>query len=292
MFCYHFVAEEDVMKKIWISGANGHVGQALKTILEPENYELLLTDKEEVDITVQEDVHQYMKLMRPDVLINCSGLTNLEECIENEDEAYHVNAIGARNLAAEAHNMNCKMIQLSTDDVFDCKEEQPINEFVIPSPTSVYGKSKYAGERFITSLNEHYVIIRSSWVYGTGHDYVDDVLTAVQKNTPIEASVNEFASPTSALELAKTIIFFIDHDYFGIYHCVCKGSCSRYEFAKEILRNINSDLEVIPNHSKQAHRSHYSVLDNMMLRLDGIGQPCDWKEALQHYLTHGGQTID
>ncbi|MGN1014557.1 MAG: dTDP-4-dehydrorhamnose reductase [Butyricicoccus sp.] len=282
------------MKKVWIVGASGHVGSALLKLLDCRKYELLVTDSKEVDVTNREDVHTQMKIVRPDVIINCAGMTDVAACAKDPDAAYRVNAIGARNLAMEAEMQQSKLIQISTDDVFDQSASTPYNEFDPVSPTTVYGKSKYAGERMITSLSSRFVIIRSSWVYGTGRDFVSMVLDALESGKPsLEVPVNQTSSPTSAKELACVITQFIDNDLYGVYHAVCTGSCNRYEYAREILRLTGNEhnLELIPIEEKSGVRPSYSVLDNMMLRLDGLKEPLDWKAALAEYLREtGGRT--
>ena len=117
------------MQKIWITGANGHVGSALTELLDCTEYQILTTDKEEVDITDLEQVKHYMHLYRPDVVINCAGLTDVGYCEEHIDEAYKVNAIGVRNIVLTASEIHAKLIHMSTDDVFDMVTERPYNEF-------------------------------------------------------------------------------------------------------------------------------------------------------------------
>lgn len=276
------------MKKVWIVGASGHVGSALLRQLDVLEYELLVTDAKEVDVTRRDAVRSYMKISRPDVIINCAGLTDLTACAENPDEAYRVNAIGARNLAMEAEQAEAKLIQLSTDDVFAQSASEPFNEFHPAQPRSVYGKSKHAGEQLVMSLSTRYTIIRSSWVYGTGNDFVSRVRKAAKEQTLLRVPVNQYAAPTSAKELAKIVAVFIDQDLFGVYHAVCTGSCSRYEFAQTILREMGATLELIPIEETDGARPEYSILDNMMLRLDGIEQPQPWETALAQYMQETG----
>ncbi|MDD3238771.1 MAG: dTDP-4-dehydrorhamnose reductase [Lachnospira sp.] len=281
------------MKTIWIVGASGHVGSALIKHLDCMQYELIETDKEDVDITNEEQVTRYMNINRPDVVINCAGYTDPQACKDNVDEAYKVNAVGVRNLAQAAQSIEAKLIQVSTDDVFDLAADRPYNEFDDMNPTSVYGKSKAAGERFVTQLMTRYVIVRSSWVYGIGKDFVDDVLNAA--NDPavktLDVNINRRAVPTSAKELVNVIDEFIDDDHYGIYHAVCSGgSCNQYEYAVEILKKAGKEgqLELIPVTESEDNRPEYSVLDNMMLRITGLEEPLDWKEALAEYINETG----
>ena len=278
------------MKKIWITGAEGHIGTALLDLLEGVEYQLLPTDIEEVDITKIDEVTQFVHVNRPDVVINCAGLTDVQECENNVDEAYRVNAIGVRNVALAANEVNAKVIQISTDDVFDKESRVPYNEFDNVHPRTIYGKSKEAGEKILTQLLNRFVIIRSSWIYGIGRDFVDEVLRNVGHGKTMEVPNNQYAAPTSAKELAKVIRYFIDNEEYGLYHVVCPGSCSRYEFARTILEYSGKagELDLYPVVIEDSARPTYSVLDNIMLRLTGIEEPKDWKAALKEYLDETG----
>lgn len=278
------------MKKIWITGAEGHIGTALLDLLEGVEYQLLPTDIEEVDITKIDEVTQFVHVNRPDVVINCAGMTDVQECENNVDEAYRVNAIGVRNVALAANEVNAKVIQISTDDVFDKESRVPYNEFDNVHPRTIYGKSKEAGEKILTQLLNRFVIIRSSWIYGIGRDFVDEVLRNVGQGKTMEVPNNQYAAPTSAKELAKVIRYFIDNEEYGLYHVVCPGSCSRYEFARTILEYSGKagELDLYPVVIEDSARPTYSVLDNMMLRLTGIEEPKDWKAALKEYLDETG----
>ena len=278
------------MKKIWITGAEGHIGTALLDLLEGVEYQLLPTDINEVDITKIDEVTQFVHVNRPDVVINCAGLTDVQECENNVDEAYRVNAIGVRNVALAANEVNAKVIQISTDDVFDKESRIPYNEFDNVHPRTIYGKSKEAGEKILTQLLNRFVIIRSSWIYGIGRDFVDEVLRNVGQGKTMEVPNNQYAAPTRAKELAKVIRYFIDNEEYGLYHVVCPGSCSRYEFARTILEYSGKagELDLYPVVIEDSARPTYSVLDNMMLRLTGIEEPKEWKTALKEYLDETG----
>lgn len=278
------------MKKIWITGAEGHIGTALIDLLEGVEYQLLPTDINEVGITKIDEVTQFVHVNRPDVVINCAGMTDVQECENNVDEAYRVNAIGVRNVALAANEVNAKVIQISTDDVFDKESRIPYNEFDNVHPRTIYGKSKEAGEKILTQLLNRFVIIRSSWIYGIGRDFVDEVLRNVGQGKKMEVPNNQYAAPTSAKELAKVIRYFIDNEEYGLYHVVCPGSCSRYEFARTILEYSGKagELDLYPVVIEDSARPTYSVLDNMMLRLTGIEEPKDWKAALKEYLDETG----
>lgn len=274
--------------KVWIVGAEGRVGSAICKLLDLRRVELLKTDIEDVDITNKEDIAAYIDINRPDIIINCAGFTDVARCEKEVERAFQINAIGARNLSVAARKVRAIMVQISTDDVFDGKANSPYNEFDYTYPCTIYGKSKLAGENFVREFAPKHIIIRSSWVYGDGKNFVKQILCQAEEKKKIYVSKNQFASPTSAKELARTIIRLINHGDNGIYHAVCTGYCSRYEFAKEILHLSNKQVEVLPAVEAQSEltimRPSYSVLDNLMLRINGIETPVDWRMALKEYI--------
>ena len=274
------------MQRVWITGSEGHVGSALTEFLDCMEYRLMTTDIHEVDITDLQQVKTYIRVNRPDVIINCAGLSDAEYCETHIDEAYKVNALGVRNIALAAQEVCAKVIHISTDDVFDLQSDRPYNEFDETHPKTIYGKSKEAGEKFLMQLNNQFTIIRSSWIYGIGRDFVDKVLRAVGTQEELEVQDNQYAVPTSSKELAKLICHFIDNEEYGIYHAVCQGSCSRYELAQAVLEYTNNTDKLILK--PVAGRAAYSVLDNMMLRLNGIEEPAEWRTALKEYLEESG----
>lgn len=277
------------MQKIWICGANGRVGKKMTEQLKQSNVELLLTDVEDVDITDPTAVMEFANINRPHFIVNCAGLTDVTECEKNVEKAFKINALGARNLSVAARMGKARLVQMSTDDVFDGKSQTPYTEFDTPNPQTIYGKSKFAGENFVKEFCNRHIIIRSSWIFGDGRGYVSHILNQLLEGQPIYAAEDQTAVPTGASELAAKIIYLMKSAPDGIYHVTGQGSCTRYEFAKEIVRRSKWQTEVIPVPAKEdkltAMRPSYSVLDNLMLRMSGIPLLPDWKEMLLHYMS-------
>lgn len=276
------------ISKIWIIGANGRLGSAMNELLNKREFEILNTDLDEVDITNAENVMTYGYMNRPDIIINCAGFTDLEGCEKDPEKAYKVNALGARNVSIIASRTGAKLIHISTDDVFDGEAHIPYTEFDTPTPKSVYGKSKLAGEQFVKDFAEKYMIIRSSWVYGEGNNFVQDLLEMVKTKETIRIANDQYGAPTSAIQLAKLVMYLMETTEYGLYHGTCSGSCSRYEFAQEILRLADVKLHLEPVPTKHADltnaRPAYTVLDNFMLRIGNVYKMPDWKEALEVYM--------
>ena len=276
------------MLKVWINGANGQLGTALNAVVDPLEFEIFNTDKAELDITDLDEVISFGKINRPDIIINCAALTNVDVCEENPGTAYNVNALGARNLSIIAGDLNAKLVQISTDDVFDGRSSEPYNEFDKTSPHTVYGRSKLAAENYVKEFTNKHFIIRSNWVYGRGNNFVREFLKMAKAEIPISIASDQFGSPTSARELARFILYLIQGNEYGTYHATCRGVCSRYAFAKEILRltGYKTRIKAVP--ATEAHlssiRPAYAVLDNFIINIKGEYQMPQWEDALAAYL--------
>ena len=277
------------MIKVWIAGSNGQIGHALNEVLDPLEIEVLNTDKDELDITDTEEVLNFGIVNRPDVIINCTGDTDTKLCEEEPELAYRVNALGARNLSIVARKNGAKMVQLSTDDVFDGKSKKPYTEFDDTNPLTVYGASKRAGENYVKEFTHKHFIIRSNWVYGKyGHNFVNQVLEAAEKGNTLSVAADQFGSPTSAKDLARMILYLINTNEYGTYHVTCSGVCNRHEFAQEILRLSGKKIELkaVPTEQSDlsAVRPPYAVLDNFILRIIDMYDMPDWKESLEEFM--------
>lgn len=273
------------MLKIWITGSNGQVGTALNELIEPLNIEVLNTDKDEIDIANTNEVIRFGEINRPDVIINCAAITDINECANDMDQAFRVNALGPRNLCIVARKIGAKVVQISTDDVFDGTNDQPYNEFDLTNPKTVYGRSKKAGEDYVKEFTHKHFIIRSNWVYGkSGNNFVNEFLNC--KERVLDAAGDQLGSPTSAKDLARAILYLIQTSEYGTYHITCKGVCSRFEFAQAIKEKTNSLIELNEVSSKDDNtiRPAYAVLDNFILRLVNEYEMPDWKESLNEYL--------
>ena len=276
-------------EKIWIAGANGRLGRALFETLDRRNeYTVLVTDTD-VDITQIQDVMDYVTINRPDYIINCAGVTDPVYCEENPVDAYRVNALGARNIAAASRRVGATTIQISTDDVFDGESRSKLTEFDLPNPKGVYGKSKLAGENFVKEMNPKHMIIRTSWLYGfVENDFVSTVIKKAEAGEVISVPMNQISSPTSAKELSRFIRKLLKTNESGIFHASCEGECSRHEFAKTVIKyaGLKADVQgvVAENGADPTLRPCYTRLDNLMMKMTGVYEMADWKAALKEYM--------
>ncbi len=277
------------IQKIWIVGANGQLGRAIFNQLDSRNIDILATDIEDVDITNIEETLNFCDFNHPDAIINCAAFTNIDECEKDINKAYRVNALGPRNLSICARKVGARIVHVSTDHVFDGKSQNTYTEFDKTNPISIYGKSCLEGENFVREMAPKHFIVRTGWLYGEGKNFVNKVLRAKNFVNVIE---DQTGTPTSAYELAKFIIKLVNTPEYGTYHATCKGSCTAYEFVKEILRLANIKNIEINTISKEeavgrAPRPEHSVLDNFMISLSNIYEFPHWKDALSKYMKEG-----
>ena len=272
-----------VNTRIWITGAQGRMGAALAHHFDrTTEYEILTSDKD-VPIDNLNEVIYFVDLNHPDIIINCAALSDVELCEKYPDQAFKVNAIGARNLAIAARRVDAKLIQISTDDVFGENSKEPHNEFDRPQPVTVYGKSKLAGEDFIKNLHNKHIIVRSTWIYGYNYDYLDGLLMKAKKGETVKASIKHYSTPTTCHALVDFLEKLLDASEYGTFHASCEGACRIGEFIAEAFRlaGLNTKIEMS---EKDSLIPPVVVLDNMMMRITGIYKMPDWHDDLQAYI--------
>ncbi|MDF2944307.1 MAG: hypothetical protein K0S01_3165 [Herbinix sp.] len=285
------------MKRIMITGASGQLGLALHRLLKGQaEYELFRTDAfasedgsvHALDITNQEAIRDYIDSIQPEIIINCAALTAVDLCESEQEKAYRINAEGPKYLAMAAEKIGSKLVHISTDYVFDGQGSTPISEEAITNPVSVYGKTKQAGDEFVREFCSKAFILRTAWVYGEGKNFVKTMLRLAQTNSKVRVVSDQYGTPTSALELARAIIFLMKTESYGTYHATCEGSTSWYEFAVTIFKETGVSVEVEPittaDYPTPAARPMYSVLDNKAFRERHGYYMKDWKEAFLEYL--------
>lgn len=275
--------------KILITGSKGQLGLELTKQLEKEKkYEIIATDRDELNIIDINSVNEFLLNNKPDVVINCAAHTAVDLCETDVENAYKINAVGPRNLAIVCEKIGAKLVQVSTDYVFDGNGTRPYREDDTTCPNSIYGTSKLMGENFVREFCSRYFVVRTAWLYGEGNNFVRTMLKLSETNSELNVVNDQFGSPTSTVDLAKAIIDLMTTEHYGVYHGTCEGQCSWYDFAKKIFEIKNIDIKVNPVTSEEfkrpAPRPAYSVLDNFMLKLVGLNSFRTWEKSLEEYL--------
>lgn len=277
------------MKKLIVTGADGQLGRAInKQYADSTEYELINTDVGELDITSIDRVMEFARDIKPYAIVNCAAYTAVEKCEQEEDLAFRINAIGARNLSIAASETGAKLVHVSTDYVFDGNGTRPYLETDPTGPQGAYGRTKLAGENFVKEFSERHFIIRTAWLYGDGKNFVRTMLRLSETNDTVRVVRDQVGSPTSTVELAKAIAYLLPTENYGLFHGTCEGDCSWAQFTEEIFRlaGKNTVVEAITSEEYGAavKRPAYSILENYMFKMTTDFMFADWHDAVAEYL--------
>lgn len=266
--------------RILITGSRGQLGFELRELLP----DAISTTRNELDITDETAVINFIKSNNVDIIINCAAYTQVDEAEDHVELAKLTNINGPLNLAKSG----AKLVHISTDYVFDGTGHTPYLPTSEPNPISIYGKTKLAGEQAILNNNDTAIIIRTAWLYSTyGNNFVKTMLRLGKGREQINVVCDQIGTPTYAADLAKAIVMIlpqINKTNKGIYHYTNEGVCSWFDFATEIMRLSDLKCKVNPistaEYPTKAKRPVYSVLDKSTIKKTfGIQIPY-WKESL------------
>ncbi len=291
--------------KIMITGCHGQLGNELQSILKngkseigsiPEallGAELLPVDIDSLDIADTAAVSKYVGENKPDVIINCAAMTNVDGCETDYETAFKVNAVGVRNLAVAAGAVGAKLVHVSTDYVFAGNGTKPYVEWDLVNPQSAYGASKALGEKYAMVFCDKVFVVRTSWLYGyIGKNFVKTVRRVIRQNGSITVVNDQRGNPTNANDLAHHLLKLAVSEDYGIYHCTGEGECSWYEFAAKIAELSGFENAVFPctteeynsKYNVPTKRPEYSSLRNLALET-GVGNEMrNWLDALKEYI--------
>lgn len=285
--------------RIIVIGANGQLGSDL--CRELRSADLVPLTHAQMEITDMQSVKELFSKHRPGMVINTAAFHRVDDCETDPDRGFQVNALGARNVAVAAQELGARLVYISTDYIFGGEagpRSVPYAEFDNPVPPNRYGQSKLMGESLVRHLCSRHFIVRSSGLFGVagssgkGGNFIETMLRLGRERSELRVVNDQVFSPTYTRDLARKLAQLINTEYYGIFHITNRGTCSWYEFAREILRLAGSKAQVIPITSEQypqkARRPPFSVLDNYHLRLLGMDDMRPWQEALKDYMVSKG----
>jgi dTDP-4-dehydrorhamnose reductase len=272
--------------RVLVTGAEGQLGLELAELLPRRGHEVAALAREDLDVTDARAVGAILEEHEPELVVNAAAYTDVDGSETETDLAYRVNALGPRNLAIHCERLGCELLHVGTNYVFDGEGDRPYEPFDPPNPASVYGRTKLAGEEYVRDLCSRWYVVRSAGVYGRGHNFVRTMLRLAGERDVLKVKSDEFISPTYARDLAEGTLAVIDSGLYGLYHLTNAGSCSWYEFAREIFEISGIEVEVVPVPSSEyplpAPRPANGLLaDPESPRL----RP--WRQALAEYLAEG-----
>jgi dTDP-4-dehydrorhamnose reductase len=273
--------------RIIITGADGQLGKELLETFRGKEYNVFAFNKEELDITNLLQIKEVLQKIRPDVAINTAAFTKVDLCETEIEKAIIINSLGPFYLASEARKRKIKLVHISTDYVFSGDKLSEYEEIDDVGPKSMYGKSKKIGEEMSLAVNPDITIVRTSWLYGHGGiNFVNTIRRLADYKEEIRVVHDQLGCPTYTKDLGIIIKELLVAPA-GVYHVSNSGSCTWFEFAKEIVRLLDKPVRVIPicteDYDTLAPRPRNSVLCHRKINQLGIySRP--WKEGLREYI--------
>ncbi len=273
--------------RVFITGIRGQLGQTLHFAL--KGHEITGIDLPECDITDRPQIENAIAEAKPDVVIHCAAMTDVERCARDFQTAYRINGLGTQNVALACQTSGAVLLYVSTNEVFDGSAQQPYLEFDTPNPVNPYARSKLAGEWYTRHLLTRFFIVRTAWLYAAGgRNFPHRIIQLADERGSLNVVTDEVGSPTYVVDLAQAIDRLITTDQYGLFHFVNAGACSRYDFAREILRLTGrSTVPITPTtlsaYPRDSKPPPYAPLANIAGAAIGIHlRP--WLDALADFL--------
>jgi len=284
------------VRSIIIIGANGRLGAALAREYQ-RAFSVKAFARSQLDLGKLDQVRSTLSETEFDLLINCAALTNVDYCESNRDEAFLINAEAPRLLAEICRQKSAALIHISTDYVFDGRQDSPYTEEDTPRPLSVYAESKLAGEEETLRVSQNNLVIRLSWVFGPDKpSFIDQIIQRARENETVTAVADKFSSPTYTIDAANWLRLAWENDAQGILHLANNGGCSWQEWAQyalDVCRNFGIPLKaervgavsLADMKNFVARRPVHTVLSTAKFAaLTGV-KPRHWREAVAEYIT-------
>ena len=284
--------------KVFVTGVKGQLGYDVVNELTKRDHEAIGVDIDQLDITDQVMVEKMIKDIGPDAVIHCAAWTAVDaaEDEENKEKVYAVNVLGTEYIAKVCKELDCKMVYISTDYVFNGQGEKPWEVDDIREPLSVYGRTKYEGELAVEKWLDKYFIVRIAWVFGVnGKNFVKTMLNLGKTRESISVVNDQIGTPTYTYDLSRLLVDMIESENYGVYHATNEGGyISWYDFTCEIMRQaslinpIYGKVQVNPVGSDaypaKAKRPDNSRLNKEKLAEKGFKPLPTWQDALIRYL--------
>ena len=278
--------------KVLVTGVKGQLGFDIVNELDKRGFETIGVDIEEMDITDSNSVIRVLNEVNPDAVIHCAAWTSVDAAENNEEKVRLVNAVGTENIAKVCKKINCKLMYISTDYVFDGQGDRPWDpDCKDYKPLNIYGQTKLEGEFAVANTLDKYFIVRIAWVFGkNGKNFIKTMLSVGKTHDTVRVVNDQIGTPTYTYDLARLLVDMIETEKYGYYHATNEGGyISWYDFTKEIYRQAGYKTKVIPVTTAEyglskAARPFNSRLDKSKLVKNGFEPLPSWRDALSRYL--------
>jgi len=281
--------------RIVITGGLGQLGLALQEVLVGHN--LTIVDLPDTDITDRDAIDDVIRAAGPELVVHCAAYTDVDGCARNPELAYKVNALGTQNVMLACKEAGAKLLHISTNEVFAGDRVEGYEEWMPLDPINEYGRSKAMAETYVRDQLSNYYIVRTAWLYAPGgRNFIHAITVKARSDGAIRVVSDEIANPTYVRDLAQAIETLIRTNHYGIYHFTNAGSCSRWEFANEILRlaglkRVKNTPILAHEYERDSKPPPYAALHNVNGASIGITlRP--WQDALAEYMEIYPPNID
>lgn len=287
--------------KAAVIGANGQLGSDVCAAFERNGDDVIRLTHADLELSSASSVDSALGAANPDFIVNTAAMHHVDKCEADPLAALETNAIGSRNVAEFAKRAGIPVLYVSTDYVFDGKKRSPYVETDAASPLNAYGVSKVAGENFTAAAAPKHFVIRVSAIYGHnpcrakgGLNFVELMLKLAREREELRVVDEEFVTPTPTVQIAAQVVALSRSDRYGLYHATAEGSCSWYEFAREILDATDTKVRLVKASASEfpakVPRPGYSVLENRALKAVDLNVYTHWREGLHGYLADRART--
>jgi dTDP-4-dehydrorhamnose reductase len=287
--------------KVAVLGSNGQLGSDVCAAFLRNGDNVCALTHSDVELTSASSVEAALSTCIPEFIVNTAAMHHVEKCESDPMAAFSANAIGAMNVAEWAKRAGATVAYISTDYVFDGKKGAPYLEADVAAPLNAYGITKLAGEHFTVALVEKCFVLRVSAIYGHqpcrakgGLNFVELMLKLSRERDKLRVVDDEFVSPTPTVKIAEQLVVLSRTTNYGLYHATSEGSCSWYEFAREIFRATDTNIcleKASPGEfPAKVPRPKYSVLENSALKANQLNVFTDWRDGLEGYLNARAQS--
>ena len=270
--------------KVLVTGVKGQLGHDVIKELEKRGHTAVGVDIDNMDITDQEAVRRVVTQAAPEAVVHCAAYTAVDAAEDHEELCRLVNAKGTEHIVSVCRDLDCKLMYISTDYVFNGQGERPWEPDDEREPLNVYGQTKYEGELAVETL-EKYFIVRIAWVFGVnGKNFIKTMLNLGKTRDSLTVVDDQIGSPTYTYDLARLLVDMVETEKYGRYHATNEGLCSWYEFACEIFKEAGIQVKVSPVSSDmypaRAKRPMNSRMDKSKLRDMGFEPMPSWQAPL------------
>ncbi|WP_455631007.1 dTDP-4-dehydrorhamnose reductase [Megamonas sp.] len=275
--------------KVLVTGYAGQLGYDVVKELQKRNIECIGTTRKDFSLTDTKKMKSFVENYRPDAVIHCAAYTAVDKAEDEPELCRAVNTDATRELAKICKEINVKMIYISTDYVFPGDGDNFYEPEDKKEPQNIYGQTKLDGEKAVQEILDKYFIVRISWVFGAnGRNFIKTMLNLAKTHDKLTVVNDQIGSPTYTIDLAKLLCDMVQTDKYSVYHATNEGICSWYEFACEIFRQANVDIQVdsVPSSAfpTKAKRPHNSRLSKNSLDKAGFNRLPSWQDALSRFL--------